>query len=82
VPTDLDLVLYTGDNAGAATLRSTVLSGDGSTVLDDETGSPLDSWANGTGSAQTTALGVDNGNFGGGTGSAQDIVTSFIGRVI
>jgi hypothetical protein len=67
-PTDLDLELVTMDNAGAFTSRVTLLSGDGTTVFDRETGDPLASWTNSTGSAQTIALIVDNG-----TGSDQDI---------
>jgi hypothetical protein len=81
-PTDLDLVIYTGDNAGNATKRTTILAGDGATVYDDETGSPLASWTNSTGAGLTTAIGVDNGNFNAGTGAAQDVVTSYMGQVV
>jgi hypothetical protein len=81
-PTDLDLVIYTGDNAGAATFQTTVIDGDGATVHDDQTGSPLASYTNSSGGALTTAIGIDNGQFNAGTGAAQDIIAQAQGRVI
>jgi len=81
-PSGLDLIIYTGDNAGSATKRATIISGDGSTVHDDDTGTPLTSWTNGTGGALTTAIGIDNGNFNTGTGSNQDAVASVVGQVV
>jgi len=80
-PTDLDLVIYTGDNAGNATKQADVIVGDG-TVQDDVTGSPVASHENTTSSAQTVAVGVDNGNFNAGTGAAQDVATTFIGEIV
>lgn len=80
-PSGLDLIIYTGDNAGGATKRATVLSGDGATVYDDQTGDPLASWTNSTGGALTTAVGVDNGNFNTGSGANQDIGVSYMGLV-
>ena len=80
-PSGLDLVIYTGDNAGAATHRQTILTGDG-TVLDDQTGDPLATWTNSTGGGLTTAIGVDNGNFNSGTGADQDVVLGYKGRVV
>ena len=80
-PTDLDMVIATLDNAGSATLQATAIDGDG-TVQDDVTGSPVASWTNGTGSASTVALLIDNGNFNSGTGSNQDIIASARGEVV
>lgn len=64
VASSVDLELVTLDNAGSFTSRATLITGDGSTVFDRETGSPLGSWTNGTGSAQTIAVIVDNGSGG------------------
>lgn len=80
-PSGLDLTIFTGDNAGNATTRQVVITGDG-TVQDDETGDPLASWQNTTGGGITVALGVDNGNFNTGTGSSQDIATTFAGQIV
>jgi hypothetical protein len=80
-PSGLDLVLYTGDNGGTAALQTTIISGDG-TVQDDVTGSPIASYQNTTGGAQTVAVGVDNGNFGSGTGGDQDIAATFVGEIV
>lgn len=80
-PSDLDLVIYTGDNAGNATKQADVIVGDG-TVQDDVTGSPITSYQNTTSSAETVAVGVDNGNFNAGTGAAQDVAATFIGEIV
>jgi hypothetical protein len=80
-PSGLDLTIFTGDNAGNATTRQVVITGDGS-VKDDQTGDPLASWQNTTGAAITVALGVDNGNFNTGTGSSQDIAATFAGQIV
>lgn len=79
-PTDLDLVIATLDNAGAATVQATIIAGDG-TVKDNERGDPLASYSNTSGAAQTVAVFVDNGNFNAGTGSSQDIAASARGEV-
>lgn len=70
-PSGTGLVVATLDGSGGGTHRTTVLSGDG-TMKAGETGTPLASWANTTGSAQTVGLLLDNGNFL--TGSGSDLV--------
>ncbi|AGM11741.1 hypothetical protein HCTV5_135 [Halovirus HCTV-5] len=80
-PTDLDLVIATLDNAGAASLKSVVIDGDG-TIQNDLTGDPLASYMNNSGGEETVGLLVDNGNFNTGTGSSQDIVASAHGEVV
>lgn len=75
-PTDLDLVIATMDNAGAATRQSIVVDGDG-TKQNDLSGSPLASYSNTSGSKQTVAVMVDNGQFNAGTGSNQEISAHF-----
>lgn len=62
VASSVTLELVTFDNAGGFTSQSTLISGDGSTVYDDETGSPLGSYTNTTGSAQSIGVLVDNGS--------------------
>jgi hypothetical protein len=74
VASGVDLELVTMDNAGSFTVRSTLISGDGSTVFDDETGSPLGSYTNTSGSGQTIAVLVDNGS-----SNAQDVVAAVEG---
>lgn len=75
-PTDLNLLLITEDNSGGGVERAKILQGDGSTVFDKEAGE-LATWENTTGSGQTMAVVVDNGNFGTGTGSNQDVYAEF-----
>jgi len=82
VASGVDLIIATLDNAGSGTSRVTVLSGDGSTVLDDQSGTPLASWSNSTGSDQTVAILVDNGQFNTGSGSNQNVSASVLGRVV
>jgi len=74
-PTNLNLELVTLDNAGNYTPQTTLITGDGSTVYDDETGDPLGTYTNGTGSAQSIGVVVDNG-----TGFAQDIMAVVEGQ--
>jgi hypothetical protein len=60
VPSGCDLELVSMDNAGGFTSRDTIISGDGSTVYDDETGTPLATYTNSSGGGQTVAVLVDN----------------------
>jgi hypothetical protein len=64
IPTGADLELVTFDNAGSFTSRGTLAAGDGSTVYDRVTGSPIDSYENTSGSAQSVGVLVDNGSGG------------------
>lgn len=59
-PTGCDLELVTMDNAGGFTSQDVVISGDGATVFDDETGNPLSTYTNTSGGGQTIAVIVDN----------------------
>jgi hypothetical protein len=70
-PSGLNLELVTLDNAGSFTSWATLISGDGSTVYDDETGSPLGSYTNSSGGGQTIGVLVDNA-----TGSARDMMAA------
>lgn len=67
-PSGLDLEIHTMDNAGATTSRVTAITGDGATVHDDQTGSPLASYQNTSGAGQTVAVVVNNT-----TGASQSI---------
>jgi hypothetical protein len=78
VPSGLDLIVILEDNSGGATKQTTILSGDGSTVFDKEAGDPLASYENTSGSGQTVAVVVDNGDFGSGTSSSQDIMADVL----
>lgn len=73
-PTGVNLLLVTYDGAGNATSQSTIISGDGATQYVDETGDPLNSYENTTGSSQLAGVLVDNGNIGGGSGSDADVL--------
>lgn len=72
----INLIIATLDNSGGFTSRTTIISGDGSTVFDDETGTPLASWQNTTGSGQTVAVLIDNGS-----GSSEDVYGEAKGAV-
>lgn len=86
IPTGTDLVIATldsGDSDGG-TIQTTALSGDGTTVYDDQTGAPLAQYTNSSGGAQTVGILVDNGNFSGGSGGASASVDHHVsvkGRV-
>lgn len=81
VPSGVDLIIATLDNNGGGSRRSVILSGDGSTVYDREVGSPIASYENISGAAQTVMVGVDNGNFNAGTATDQDIVASMVAKI-
>ena len=68
-----DLILATLDNSGGGTVQTTILSGDGSTIHDEQTGNPLMNYSNTSGSPQTVMVGVDNGHFNSGSGTDQDV---------
>lgn len=74
IPTDVDLKLVTFDNAGSFTTRSTLIAGDGSTIHDRETGNPLASYENTSGSPVSVGVVVDNQS-----GSSQDVVAKVEG---
>lgn len=60
----------------------TVLSGDGSTHYDDETGAPLAQYTNNSGGHLTVAIGLDNGHYGGGYGDAVSAFGGYIARKV
>lgn len=65
---------------GSTTGTTAVLSGDGTTLFNDETGSPLASYQNTSGAAQTVIVGLDNGAYGAGYGSSVTGFASYIAR--
>lgn len=73
VPSGCDLVIATLDGSGGATKQASVLSGDGSTTYTKETGDPLASYSNTSGSTEHVAVFIDNGHFNSGTGTSQDV---------
>lgn len=77
VPSGVDLALTDGSS-----VKTVVLSGDGATLYPEETGEPLDSYTNTTGSPETLAFGVDNGQFNAGAGEQVDVQASLISRVV
>jgi len=81
VPSGCDAIIATLDNAGGGTSQTTILSGDGSTIYDDEIGNPLASYTNTSGAAQTVAIGVDNGNWNAGSGANQSVQLSVVGVI-
>lgn len=76
VPSGVNMELVTFDNAGAYTTQATIASGDGSTVFDRETGDPLASYQNTSGSAQSIGVIVDNT-----TASSVNIMAAVEGEV-
>lgn len=60
IPTGVDLELVTFDNAGSFTSQATLITGDGATVHDRVTGSPLASYENTGMAAQSVGVLVDN----------------------
>ena len=75
VSTGVDLELVTFDNAGGFTSRATLAAGDGATIHDDVTGSPVASYENTGTAAQSIGVIVDNT-----LTSAVDIVAITEGR--
>lgn len=80
-PSGYDLTIATLNGAGGGTERQNILTGDGTTIYDDQTGSPLASWTNNTESPQTTAVIMDNGQFSGGASDEVDGYAEVTGRV-
>lgn len=76
VPTGLNLELVTFDGAGGYTTQASLITGDGSTLHDRESGDPLGSYTNTSGSAETVGVIVDNT-----TGADEDIYSSFQGGI-
>ena len=82
VDSGVDLIIATLDNGGGGTSQATILSGDGSTVYDKVTGSPIASYSNSSGGAQTIMIGADNGHFNTGSGSDQDLYVAVVAKVV
>lgn len=80
-PSGINLVIAT--DADSASPSATILSGDGTTMYDYETGSPLAEYSNSSGGHQTAVIALNNGDFGqSGVGSAQQAQGGFISRVV
>jgi len=60
VQSGVDLELVTFDNSGGFTSQATLAAGDGATIYDDVTGSPIASYENTGTSAQSIGVIVDN----------------------
>ncbi len=73
----VDLILV--DDTGSTT---TILSGNNSTLYDNETDNPLIEYENTSGSHRTVMIGVDNGNYGSGAGQAEKVFAGYIARVV
>lgn len=73
----VDLVLVPDGSS-----NTTILSGDGTTLYDDETGTPLVQYTNTTGGHQTVMIGIDNGNYNSGYGDVVDAFGGYIARVV
>lgn len=80
-PSELDMVIATLNNTGGATKQTTIVSGDGSTVYDKETGDPLASYQNTSGAGQSVMVGVDNGYFNAGTSANQSTLAGVLAKV-
>lgn len=80
-PSGLDMIITTMDNSGLAFKDSEIITGDG-TVQDNESGTPLASYENTTGSSQTIAIFIDNGNYNSGTNADQGVIAHARGRIV
>lgn len=81
VPSNIDLVIAILDNTGSGTSQVTILNGNGSSVYDKQTGSPLATYTNDSGSSQTVMIGVDNGHWNTGSGGNHDTFVSIVAKV-
>lgn len=77
-PSGVELVIKADGTSGT----TTILSGDGSTLYDDQTGSPHTSYTNTTGSSQTVMIGLDNGHYTAGSGTTTQVYGGYIARVV
>lgn len=80
-PSGLYLVFITLDGSGGSTLQSNMISGDGTTLHVDKTGTPFFSYTNTSGSVQQVGYAVDNGQYNSGAGQDVDMYTSTNMRV-
>lgn len=60
---------------------TTVLSADGSTLYDSQSGTPLASYDNTSGSATTVTIGIDNGHYNAGASDDISVYGGYIARV-
>lgn len=77
IPSGIDLELVTFDNAGGFTSQAVLASGDGATIYDSKTGSPIASYNNGGTSAQSIGVLVDNT-----TTTGQEVVADCRGDIV
>lgn len=73
----VDLVLVPDGSS-----NTVILSGNGSTLYDREEGDPLESYTNNTGGPQTIMIGIDNGHYNSGYGSAVSAFGGYAARVM
>jgi hypothetical protein len=82
-PSGIDLIVAENSGTTSTELKATILSGDGTTFYNDETGSPLASYQNTSGSEQTVVIAINNGDFGqSGVGSSQTAAAQYIARTV
>lgn len=74
--TDVTLAIVANDGT-----TTTVLNGDGATLYDQQTGSPVASYTNTSGGSQTVMVAIDNGEYTTGNGTDQQAFGGFIARV-
>ncbi|AGM11227.1 baseplate protein [Haloarcula hispanica tailed virus 2] len=77
IPSGVDLKLVTFDNAGSFTNQSALITGDGATVYDRVTGSPLASYENTGTAAESVGVIVDNT-----TTTAHEVMADVRGDII
>lgn len=77
----IDLVIAP-EGAVDSTDTTTILSGDGATLYDDETGSPLATYTNNTAGHQTVVIALDNGQWNAGSGADNSAFGGIIARVV
>lgn len=75
-PSGLNLLIVPNGSS-----NTTILSGDGTTLYLNETGTPYASYTNTTGSTQEVAIMLDNGDYGSGVGSDTSGYGGYIARV-
>ena len=77
----IDLIIAP-ETASSEADTTKILTGDGSTLYDDEPGTPLASYQNTSGTDQTVVISIDNGHFNTGTGNTTQAFSSYTARVV
>lgn len=80
VPSGVDLIIVELDGTGGAQKLKSFLEGDGSSIFDDQVGTPIATYNPST--TVNVAIVVDNGNFNTGSGSAQEVTVGLLGNIV